>query len=151
MSAAGKVGTGLILVGGSSRIDEVFQRRKAGRCQPRIGATADHPDKFDPDLLVRAEFVPFAGWRRGHHEFAFTHFPNIPLRVARDLAVSRGSVLPEASRSSSSQPCSFLVTAVPKMSPIASAAVLPYQSRFGRSHHGYSQRSGACSAHPKHI
>lgn len=115
---------------------------------PRVAATGDHPDELDPCLFVRRELVPGSRGSRGKGEDLFRvvvdmmtlshcpacprafavraiHFPKIPRSTARDRAVSRGSLLSDASRSSVSQPRSFSVVGEPKISVIAFAAVEP--------------------------
>lgn len=66
---------------------------------------------------VRAEYLPPSR--------ILVHFAKIALRAERDRAVMRGSVLPDASLISSSQPRSFTVMGVPKTSIMAFAAVTP--------------------------
>lgn len=114
----------------SSPVHNLSQRSDTVRCQPRVRAARDHPDELDPSPLVLRQMVPRSRCRsRGQREdrcvVVRAHLPKMPRSVARDLAVMRGSLLSDASRNSCSQPRSFSVAGVPKMSVIAFAAVAP--------------------------
>ncbi len=76
----------------------------------RVCVVADLPQEAQPGPLIGCKFVTLM------HR---THLRKMDLIAALDLLVTRGSVLPEASRISSSQARSLAVTAVPKMSKIA--------------------------------
>ena len=86
-------------------------------CKRRRGirVTGDQSQDPNPSALILGEFVSLGAEDR---TMGAGHFPNIPRRAVRARDVSAGSLLSDASRSSSSQASSFLFTIVPNISSI---------------------------------
>jgi hypothetical protein len=140
----------------SSRVQKLPQRGDPCVRDLRVAASADDANELDPALFVLTQAVPRFQRGQGLSEQILAHCPKIPRKMLRVRAVRRGSVFPEASRISTSQPRSFAVTGSPKMSMVACAAVCPtacarvsrnnsagsHFSAFARAGRG---RGGSCS------